>query len=52
MLKLLTDLKRFKQTGRGMFSEQLTREAVVRERDELIRALEAVQAAGRCRFRG
>ena len=40
MLKLLGDLKRFKQTGRGMFSPQVTREAVVRERDELIQRLE------------
>lgn len=40
MLKLLGDLKRFKQTGRAMFSGQVTREAVIRARDELIGSLE------------
>lgn len=40
LLKLLTGLKSFKQKGRGLFCEGMSREDVVRERDALIVRLE------------
>jgi ATP-dependent helicase/nuclease subunit A len=40
MLKLLADLKGFKQTGRGLFATELTREQVIAERNSLIVQLE------------
>ncbi len=39
LLKLLADLRRFKETGRGQFSQHVTREAVIRQREELIQSL-------------
>jgi ATP-dependent helicase/nuclease subunit A len=40
LIKLLRDLKRTTKTGRGLFSDQMTREAVLRELETLIAALE------------